>query len=211
MIRPRLVVAFLVVVVIATVAVTLLLRRQPLLPGDAPTTSIAERTAAPVAVATAPSEAVAPPATHAVPVTPVYGPLVDTPAPVETPPPIARRSPAGPAAIYRCGSRGSVTYSNEPCPNGTVVDGSSAVSGYETRPSDRLARLVADGRADSTFPEPNLPDRRQQRPQSAECANLRRQVRDLDATATLPQHPAVLDEILATRRDVRTSMTRLRC
>ena len=60
------------------------------------------------------------------------------PAPVEG----SRAAPAGAAPIYRCGNR----YGHEPCAGGRAIDGSVA-SGFDSRPSERLARLVAEGRS----------------------------------------------------------------
>lgn len=55
----------------------------------------------------------------AVPTTPQYRPLAESPP-----------------AIYRYPFKGSTTYSNEPCSGGSVVNESSAVIGYDTRPND---------------------------------------------------------------------------
>ena len=160
---------------------------------------------------------------------PIVAPLSAPPVP-ETPRPIASvtrtksvpvpapavpitptyRVPVAPQAIYRCKGRSGTRYSNEPCAGGTVVDESSAVSGYDTRPSDRLARLVAEGRG---VDAPSQPVYRAtpRSDESGDCAAMRRQILDLDATMRQPNDARRLDELRATRQDVRTGMARLHC
>lgn len=130
-----------------------------------------------------------------VPTTPDYGP-----------PPGAVRP------IYRCGSRGATVYSDEPCAGATVVDGAGAVAGYDSRPSDRLARLVAEGRAaDAGSPPAAVRSRASPVRESVECATLRQQIVDLDAATLRPIPRETLDEMRRIRQDIRTSMARSRC
>ncbi len=130
----------------------------------------------------------------AVPTTPQYRPLAESPP-----------------TIYRCRSKGTTTYSNEPCPGGSVVNESSAVIGYDTRPSDRMARLVAEGRV-ADVPQP--PVYRTLAPTASstpDCNSMRRQIRDIDAQALRPNDFKTLDDLRAVRQDIRTSMARLHC
>jgi hypothetical protein len=134
----------------------------------------------------------APPA--AVPVTPVYA---------------ARSEPSPSTPIYRCKSGSRTIYTQEPCENGRIVVTSSAVDGYDSKPSERMERLVADGRPQGTPTTPTYVVR--PRPSSGDCALLAQQVLDLDAWALQPHSRPTLDEIRQRRQDVRTSMARLHC
>ena len=128
-----------------------------------------------------------------------------------TPPDYGPRAPA-PPAIYRCRSKGGTSYSNEPCPGGSIVDEANAVTGYDSRPSDRLARLVAEGRAAADSPRTPV-YRTSDAPiaETRDCATMRRQIRDLDAAALRPQDAKSLDDLRAVRQDIRSSMARQRC
>ena len=154
----------------------------------------------------------------------VAGPPAEVPVavPVEAQPPVQALVPAAPVtpdygprveaspAIYRCRTKTGTVYSNDPCPGARVVDEASAVSGYDTRPSEKLARLVADGRASA----PQAPTYRSLRPvaaESRECGVMRRQLRDLDAAMLQPNTLRSLDELRTTRADISTGMTRSRC
>ena len=136
-----------------------------------------------------------PVASPATPTTPDYGPRA-----------------VAPQTIYRCRSKSGTSYSNEPCPGGSIVDEASAVSGYDSRPSERMARLVAEGRATSDAPQ--APVYRVPVPRAAEtreCASMQRQIRDIDAALLRPQDPKSLDDLRAVRQDIRTSMARQHC
>ena len=61
---------------------------------------------------------------------PLQKPRVATP-PIETPPPPTVASPASGPAIYRCESKGKVTYANSPCEGGKLVD-ATPTRGYES-------------------------------------------------------------------------------
>jgi hypothetical protein len=151
--------------------------------------------AAPVAPVPVVKGDAGPKTSRATPTTPDYGPRA-----------------AAPQVIYRCRAKAGTSYSNEPCPGGSIVDGASAVIGYDSRPSERLSRLVAEGRA--TADEPQVPVYRTRVPSSPEthdCAQMRRQIRDIDAMALRPQDLRSLDELRSTRQDIRTSMARLHC
>ena len=130
-----------------------------------------------------------------VPVTPDYGPPAEATKP-----------------IYRCRSSSGTTYSNEPCAGASVVAAASAVDGYDSRPSDQLTRLVANGRGavdggiGSSAPAVVMPLR-----ESVECANYRRQIRDIDAASLRPNSLETLDEWRRIRQDIRTSMARSHC
>lgn len=120
--------------------------------------------------------------------------------------------PVEPQAIYRCRSQSGTRYSNQPCPGGSIVDESSAVTGYDTRPSDELARLVADGRGTAGAPAQPVYRASAGAPaQTRECASMRRQIVDLDAAMLRPNDPRTLDELRAVRQDVRTGMARAHC
>jgi len=137
-------------------------------------------------------------ATQSVPITPVY---VTRPEPAASP-------------IYRCRSGSRTVYTQEPCENGRIVVTANAVDGYETKPSDRLERLVADGRTTSAPPSLDAPARLARTPAaptSVECATYAQQISDLDAEALLPNTPRGLDRIRRIRQDVRTSMARQHC
>jgi hypothetical protein len=129
------------------------------------------------------------------PTTPDYGPPIETPQ-----------------HIYRCRVKGQTVYSNEACANATIVDESSAVSGFDSRPSERLARLVAQGRnavpdvpVGAAAVRPTMVD-------TPECRAMRRQIRDLDAQALQPGYSLrTLDDLRQVRQDVATSMARLHC
>lgn len=151
------------------------------------------RADAPVAVV-APIARPDPLPSKSVPTTPDYGP---------------RR--AGPPAIYRCRTTSGTQYSNEPCAGGSIVDESSAVTGYDTRPSDRLARLVAEGRVADAPRQPVYRALALQAAETGECAAMRQQIIDLDATMRRPNDAKRLDEWRVIRQDVRTSMARLHC
>ena len=155
---------------------------------------------------------------------PIVKPVPAVTVPVEKADDVPRPSPAtpttpdygpravAPQAIYRCRSKGGTSYSNEPCTGGSVVDEASAVTGYDSRPSERLGRLVAEGRV--TADAPQAPVYRARVPSATEtrdCETMRRQVRDIDAQMLQPQDPRSLDYWRGIRQDVRTSMARLHC
>lgn|GEM_PF-3465377 len=151
-------------------------------------------TPAPRAVA-APTERAQPGPPASRPTTPDYGPR-----------------PADPQAIYRCRTKTGTQYSNHPCTGGRIVDESSAVTGYDTTPSDRLSRLVAEGRGAADGPlQPVY--RSPMRPSvgRGDCEGMRRQMMDLDAAMRQPNDLKRMDELRAVRQDVRTSMARLHC
>ena len=131
----------------------------------------------------------------AAPATPVHG------APV-----VGRRP------IYRCRAGSATSYSNQPCPDGTLVRDDDA-SGFDSRPSERLASLVAAGRRDDAAPVAPSPSVAM--PATAagtsDCSVMRRQIRDIDETARLPLSSVQQDALRANRQDIRTSMARLHC
>ena len=61
---------------------------------------------------------------------PVQKPPAATPF-IATPPPPTVASPASGPAIYRCESKGKVTYANSPCEGGKLVD-ATPTRGYES-------------------------------------------------------------------------------
>jgi len=140
------------------------------------------------------------PGPAATPVTPSYGPRVEEPQ-----------------SIYRCKSKGTTTYSNEPCANGTIVDESSAVSGFDSRPSKQMEQLVSDGRANTYENSPPVQSRRSVATNAAtdadgtECATLRQQIVDIDNYLRYPNSARTLDYWRQVRQDIRTSMTRKHC
>ncbi len=84
---------------------------------------------------------------------------------------------------------------------------------YDSRPSERMARLVAQGRTgDDEAPQP-LVRRPIARPpvETAECANMRRQIRDIDAEALRLRSARQLDDLRAQRQDIHTGMARSHC
>lgn len=140
---------------------------------------------------------VAPAPLPATPVTPVYA---------------ARSDPSPSSPIYRCRSGKRTIYTQEPCENGRVVVTSSAVDGYDSKPSDRLERLVADGRETTASPSPPVvASTLANGSTGAQCANLAQQVAVLDADARRPNDLRTLDTIRRNRQDVRTRMARLGC
>lgn len=96
-----------------------------------------------------------------------------------------------------------------------MVDEANAVGGFDTRPSERMADLVASGRT----PEPRSPRVGGAPPAgiaavppTGACASMRQQIADLDAAARQPGYSLRrLDEIRAVRQDIRTTMARDHC
>lgn len=161
----------------------------------------------------------------AVPMTPRYRtrdavvPSASASAPAAAPQriaaPAARLAPAeAREQIYRCRSASGTIYSNVPCEGGRVVD-QGVASGYDSRPSERMAGLIADGRAADARgatanvralpPSPALPTA------SGACANMRQQIVDIDAATLRPLPLRELDRLRAVRQDIRTSMSRDHC
>jgi hypothetical protein len=187
---------------VAGVALSAIIWVVVLRPSDTPADRVARSSSASGVIDEAARRATAAPLpsrplpTATVPTTPSYGPRVDEPPP-----------------IYRCQSGGRTSYSNEPCPGSAIVQG-SAVEGFDTRPSERLARLVAAGRADVDPASDSTA--RAGAPTvtpavSVECANMRRQIVDLDRFLRQPNAIPVLDDARQRRQDIRTSMARLHC
>ncbi len=151
-------------------------------------------------------------------------PMQTAQQPSPTPPGAARTVPLegsraaspGAAPIYRCGNR----YSDEPCAGGRPIDGAVA-SGFDSRPSEPLARLVAEGRSadgDSVTTTGRTvttvvnngsvvvaADR------FGECPVLANEIARIDRDARQPQHARTQDWLRERRRHARDRQAQLHC
>jgi hypothetical protein len=137
---------------------------------------------------------------------PVQKPPVATP-PIETQSPPAIASPAPGPAIYRCESKGKVTYANSPCEGGKLVD-ATPTQGYESPRSSPLSKKGA------TLTGPVAPAAQASSEGSAnsgECKRLEDAIAWIDSEArqggTIPR----MEELKERRRKLVDRKYELRC
>ncbi len=125
-------------------------------------------------------------------------------------PPLDDASPARAApSIYRCGN----AYGIAPCPNGRAVEGPAA-SGFDSRPSPKLAALVAAGRTNeetTTFVDGSTTTAVTRSSSGSECAFLAGRLLGIDADARQPHPPAYLDWLRTQRQLLRDRQASLHC
>lgn len=181
--------AFWVVVVIAG----FLIAKRWWLPATPPTPPAMQRQQANSAVAAV---------TAAVP-----GPRPNVPSPVlpgSSPMPSSQAA----APIYRCGEH----YGNSPCPGGRTIEGPAA-TGFDSRPSEKLARLVADGRNVSSTTTTTFSETTTNRTSSTSyaCPGLAQEILAIDSAARRPLDAYAQDRLTARRRQVRDRQSALHC
>ena len=115
--------------------------------------------------------------------------------------------PSGP--IYRCGN----TYGMNPCANGRAVDGPAA-SGFDSRPSQAMAALVARGRTNATTisdANGSTTTTVTTSSSSGECDGLSGELLHIDVDARQPHPMPYLDRLRARRQQVRDRQAALHC
>jgi hypothetical protein len=147
-----------------------------------------------LAVPSPPPEASARPAPGAVP----------SGAP-QAPVPIVASPRVNADSIYRCGN----SYSRSPCADGRVVEGPAA-SGFDSRPSPQLARLVAEGRTPDTGPAAASTQTIATH-NGGPCASLAAQIEWIDRAARQPLTKPQQDSLRAQRQAARDQQARLHC
>ena len=159
-----------------------------------------------------------PPAVSPVPARPSS--VQTAPRPLPTPPVAARALPyegsramtPDTAPIYRCGAE----YRHAPCAGGRAIDGPAA-SGFDSRPSERLARLVAEGRtADGNTVTTVVRNGTEVSSAAgvdrfAMCQALAAEIAGIDAETRQPRSASRQDQLRAQRRMVRDRQARLHC
>ena len=121
-------------------------------------------------------------------------------------------APPATEQIYRCGSR----YGHEPCAGGRAIDGPAA-TGFDSRPSERLARLIAEGRAaggDSVTTSTTTIVRNgavDGADRIGACRALATEIADIDREARQPLSARRQDWLRARRADVRDQQVALHC
>jgi hypothetical protein len=122
-------------------------------------------------------------------------------------PPVVQRGQVA-EPIYRCGN----SYGLSPCAAGHIVD-APAASGFDSRPSPQLARLVAEGRmpdvtTSSTFTQTVVT---QNGVAVGACPTLAADIDSIDRVARRPQSKPDQDRLRARRQATRDQQARLHC
>ena len=164
------------------------------------------------------SQVVVPPKVTAAPA-PSIGARPSAPIAVPRSVPVApERAPVTTAApIYRCGN----SYVQAPCAGGRIVD-TTAASGFDSRPSERLARQVADGRSaeesqtssrtvTTTIVNGTVVASSPTVDHNAICGPLAVELAALDREALRPQSAASQDLVRRNRNRVRNQQLQAHC
>ena len=125
--------------------------------------------------------------------------------PLPPPSPTAERSDA---PIYRCGN----AYGREPCSDSRVV-APPAATGFDSRPSERLARLVADGRETVTTVSTSHSSIQTATVfgRTDSCGSLAADIAAIDADARNPRSAPHQDLLRERRRAARDRQASLHC
>lgn len=115
-------------------------------------------------------------------------------------------TPSPPTSIYRCGS----TYSNTPCAGGGRATDGAVASGFDSRPSEKLARLVDRGRS-SESGNVSIVTTSSSNARPAICQSLNQQIEWIDRAARQPQSASDQDSLREDRRRARDRQAALRC
>ena len=110
------------------------------------------------------------------------------------------------STIYRCGS----SYGNAPCANGRTVEGPAA-SGFDSRPSDKLALLVEQGRTAQDAGPGTTTTTTTTTIVGNACPYLAQLLNSIDQAARQPQSLQKQDRLRAERQRVRDQQARAHC
>lgn len=130
------------------------------------------------------------------------------PAPIEA----DHATPVMPTPIYRCGN----SYQQGPCLGGRAVD-TAAASGFDSRPSELLARQVAEGRTndvallDRTITTTTMNGTLVASSDRATCAVLADEIVSIDRAALRPQTALMQDGLRRRRSEVRAQQVKSHC
>jgi hypothetical protein len=126
--------------------------------------------------------------------------------------PVDPRIDNGPSPIYRCGS----SYGQTACAGGSVV-AAPAASGFDSRPSARLAEMVAAGRTPDSatgttvYRTAVVENGVATADRAAQCRALSAEIEAIDRAARRPQTRYEQDRLRAQRQAARDRQVQLHC